>query len=72
MAIQIPSFENVEAKIEWLREQIATLAQDHENPALEADRLTLVSSLNAALDEAGIDPNPEPEKPYIPPTVTTG
>lgn len=72
MAIQIPSdFESTQAKIEWFKEQIAALTQDHENPAIETDRLSLVSALNALLAEEGIDPNPEPEKPYIPPTLTT-
>lgn len=73
MAIQIPTnFEDVEAKITWLKEQITLLVQDHANPAIEEDRLRLASALNAALAEAGVDTNPENiDKPYIPEVFTT-
>ncbi len=73
MAIQIPSnFESVEAKIDWLREQISLLIQDHANPAIEEDRQRLASALNAALADAGVDTNPENiDKPYIPEVFTT-
>jgi ABC-type phosphate transport system auxiliary subunit len=65
MSINIPTFESVEEKIEWIKEQMITLNQDAEHPALEADRLQLVSALDAALEEAGVEIAPEIEKPYI-------
>lgn len=73
MAIQIPSdFENVEARITWLKEQIGLLTQDHDNPAIEADRTRLASALDAALEEAGVDVNPSDiDKPYIPEVFST-
>jgi hypothetical protein len=71
MAIVIPNFESVEEKIEWIRGEMIALVQDAQNPALEADRLSLASALNQALAEAGVDTAPPIEKPYIPEVITS-
>lgn len=71
MAIVIPTFESVEEKIEWIKAAMLEMTQDAQNPALEADRLNLVSALNAALEEAGVDVAPPIDRPYIPEEITS-
>jgi hypothetical protein len=71
MAIVIPNFESVEEKIEWIRSAILDLAQDAPNPSLEADRLTLVSALDAALVEGGVEVAPPVVPAYIPEVLVT-
>jgi hypothetical protein len=71
MSINIPTFESVEEKIEWIKSQMLEMTQVSDDPALAADRLTLVSALNAALEEAGVDVAPVIEKPYIPEVITS-
>lgn len=65
MSINIPTFDTVEEKIEWLREQMVTMTQESDDPAAHADRLSLASALDAALIEAGVETAPEIEKPFI-------
>ena len=71
MAIAIPHFDSVEEKIEWIREKMLELTQMAEDPAVAADRLTLVSALDAALIEGGVEVAPPVVPAYIPEVLVT-
>lgn len=71
MAIVIPHFDSVEQRIEWIREEMLALTQMAEDPAVAADRLTLVSALDAALIEAGVEIAPPVVPAYIPEVLVT-
>ena len=57
MAIEIPTnFESPEEKLAWLQNEMLKLTQASADPAVEADRLRLVSALEAHRAEHDIAP----------------